>query len=322
MAQALARRGWVTNVVSQHYFEANIEKLAIFDKYVFHRPLMSEVFGEFLEKWRGSGRIIADYDDFIFDVRFSHLTPAHRFNASPLSRVARYVAGNATACRYFSHFTLSTQPLADRVNLLFNPSNVAVISNTLGSGFQGLAKLIRQRVKTTERPFRFGYFSGTATHIADFALIASSVATALTADPSAKMLIIGPMSLPEVLHPFARRIFHRPALVPFYRLPAAMAQVETVLAPLEITEFTTCKSGLKFFEAVAVGCNVVATPIPDIDRFSSPLLRKCHSLDEWSEALQTPFECTGSQIETEIERILAMVDANTLAADWESLVPR
>lgn len=317
-AVALNRRGYRTAVTSQKDFEDNFLRYKYFDIYVFHRPVMNERIGDFFSLMQKSEKIIADYDDYIIDVKDAWLTPAYRFRGESITNTARYLSRNAAAARYFARFTLSTAPLATAVRKLFEPQQVEVISNALDPGYQGAAQLIRERTRDTRREFKFGYFAGTATHDKDLADIAPALAQAMEIDNKARMLVVGPAKIPEELLTFGARIEHRHAVVPFHRLPALMAQVETVVAPLERNAFTECKSGLKFFEAAAVGCSVVATPIGDIERFESSLLRKCDTPQQWLEALTRPFSLMPSVREAEARRIVNMVDADTVAGVWEA----
>jgi len=99
--------------------------------------------------------------------------------------------------------------------------------------------------------------------------------------------------------------------------PYIMAQVETVLTPLEWNDFTICRSGLKFFEAALVGCQAIATPIPNIDRFSSPLLRKCATVEEWEKALAEQVELDPDLVGTEIDKIIAQIASDVVSPTWE-----
>ncbi|MDH1271711.1 glycosyltransferase [Rhizobium pusense] len=317
-ALALARRGYKTVVTSQQEFERDITRFEDFDYFVFHRPMMNEKFGDFLFRMNRSERMIADFDDYIFGVKDAWLTPAHRFRGETITNTARYLSRNAAAMRYFDRFTLSTMPLADAVRTTFAARQVEVFSNALDPGYSGTAQLIRERTRGGRREYKFGYFAGTATHDQDLADIAPALAQALDAHPGSRMLVLGPAKIPYELLRLGARVEHRSAVVPFHRLPAMMAQVETVVAPLERNAFTECKSGLKFFEAAAVGCSVVATPIGDIDRFESSLLRKCETSDQWVEALTQPFSLTPEELEVEAQRIVSLVDADMLAGIWET----
>lgn len=315
-ASSLRNRGHITTVISQKKFEIDNTIEEYFDYFVCHRPYMTEHFVDFLVRHKGSQRIIADFDDLIFDVSNSELMPSHRFRGQPLHLASAYLGANAAACRHFANFSVSTRPLAEKVRSLFGEHNTHVIPNSLEPGYIARAEEIRT-LTSLNRPYKLGYFSGTATHDADLASVSSSIQKMFENYPSAMMLILGPADIPKQLLPFRERIHHHKELVHFSKLPYVMAQVETVIAPLEWNEFTVCKSGLKFFEAALVGCSVVATPIPDIDRFNSKMLRKCSSVEDWDRALTEPFNLSPQDIETEVERILPSVNAETIIADFE-----
>lgn len=316
-ASSLRNKGYITAVTSQHDFGDGSKYEDIFDFYVFHRPCLTENLVKFLDKNIKSNRIVADYDDLIFDVSQSKLMPAYRFRGSHLHQTSMYLAANAAANRYFHNFTFSTEPLAKRAKELFGDINAVVVSNSLDAGYLTRAKAIREH--TGQRPFQIGYFAGTATHDADLAFISDAISEKLNKYPTSKMLLLGPAAIPDRLLPFRDRIHHQEQVVHFTKLPYEMSQVETVVAPLEWNEFTVCKSGLKFFEAALVGCSVVATPIPDIDRFNSKMLRKCKDQDEWIKALSIPFDLNPEKIEKEVANFLPLIDGELTSLKYEGI---
>jgi glycosyltransferase involved in cell wall biosynthesis len=282
LADELVRRGFRCHVVAQHDFDAQIPKQDSFDRYVFHRPRLTVPLAGFLARQK-PGTAIADFDDLIFDVRHAAVTPAVRVRKQPAPEVRNFVATMAASLHLISRATVSTEPLAEHARQFRNLA-ISVVHNHVDPVYASIARLLRAARPQRERPFRFGYFPGTHTHDLDFAVIAASLASALRTQPAARMLVVGPVALPEALQPFADRI-QRLGVVPFHALPHLMAQCQSVLAPLEQTVFTQAKSGLKYFEAALVGCEVIATPVPDVDRFVSPLLAKCRSEDDWLRAL-------------------------------------
>lgn len=296
-AQALLRRGHGAMVVSQQEFEKNREDLADFDAYVFHRPLFSERLVDFVY---GLDRDIAfaDFDDLIFDHRLAGDTPMVRVRKSPIADVETYVQRTAAAAAIFRNFSVSTLPLKESVERAFGPASVGVVHNCPDPGFVALGTVARHTRLHDEREFELGYFSGTATHDLDFASIGDVVLDFLQ-ESGHRLLLVGPLVLPPRFDRMADRIERLP-LMPFHRLPDVMARCRRVLAPLEDSPFTRAKSGIKFFEAVLTGCDVLATPIPDVDRFSSPLLRKCRTADEWRAALGEPPVLASHEREQEI----------------------
>lgn len=282
--QELVRRGSRGQVVSQALFQENLSSYEQYDTYVFHRPLLTDGLGTFLINNLRSKRLIADFDDLIFDVPQADLTPMVRVRGGSSSSIRHYVAGTAEATRLFPFATVSTSPLQKKLETAFPKISISISHNAVDPGYIGICKLIRKGTRHRVREYDFGYFSGTATHDADFAMIANPLKAAFESKPFARLLIVGPVPIPDALKPYAQRIDIKP-IVKFHELPYLKAKCEAVLAPLEYNTFTECKSGIKFFEAAILGCRVIATPIPDISRFNSPLLVKCHTNEEWERAL-------------------------------------
>lgn len=286
-----------------------------YDFVIFHRPRITPETVDFFVKHEQSRAIIADFDDLIFDVALSNFTPAVRVRKSDPIGIRLDLAAFAAACRMVSTCTTSTTPLRDRMIALFGIDNdrAHVIPNGVDSGYLGICTLALQGAPP-ERPYRYGYFSGTQTHDLDFEIAASALARAMRADRRARMLVVGPVKIPSSLTPYSDRITQLP-LVAFHELPFLKSTVRTVIAPLEDTPFNSAKSGLKFWEAALVGCTVAATPIPDIDRFESPLLKKCKNEDDWDFALQQEVPDTAI-IRDEVKRISELVSIERIATQW------
>lgn len=304
-ANELIKRGHSATVISQVRFQEIYKDLPKYDAYIFHRPYLTQELSEFLQEHNDQELIIADFDDLIFDVRYAELTPMVRVRGGDTKSVRSYLSKNYDAASLFNRFTLSTSPLEEHTRELFPTSKSLVLSNSIDPGFLGLSRIARRSNPIADRPYALGYFSGTASHDKDFAMIAPLIAKRII-DSGERILLVGPLEIPECLKALENQVVAHP-LVSFHELAKTMAQCETVLAPLEDTIFTLSKSGLKFFEAVLAGCNVIATPIPDIDRFTSPLLKKCRNIDEWEEALASAFDLGDDERETEISRIEQLV---------------
>lgn len=104
-----------------------------------------------------------------------------------------------------------------------------------------------------------GYFSGTPSHDDDFASIARALRDVLVAEPSARLLLVGPLALPTELDGLADRIDRR-ATVAWDALPELVASVDVSLAPLLAERpFAAAKGEIKYLEAAAAGVPVVAT---------------------------------------------------------------
>lgn len=304
-ANELIRRGHSASVISQQNFQAIYKELPKFDAYIFHRPYLTQELSDFLLEDVEDRITIADFDDLIFDVRYADLTPMVRIRGGESRAVRSYLSKTYDASSLFKNFSLSTTPLKAHAEELFPESKAIVVSNSIDPGFIGLSKIARQNNPLEKRPFRLGYFSGTATHDKDFAIITPYICDVLKKSGD-RILLVGPLKVPPQLEELGDQVVTKP-LVSFHELAGTMATCATVLGPLEDTVFTRSKSGLKFFEAALAGCDVIATPIPDIDRFDSPLLHKCTTPAEWEAALNCKKLEDSVAREVEISRIEALV---------------
>lgn len=317
MSQELARRGFRSHVVTQDSFERNFLELQGFDRYIMHRPRLTASLADFL-LGLPSDQAVADFDDLIFDVRYAETTPTVRVRKRSAAEVRHYVASMAESMRLVSRATVSTAPLARHARH-FEHLTLSVVHNHVDPGFVGLTRLLRESRPQHSRPFALGYFSGTATHDLDLQMIAPALLHALRSDPEVRLLVVGPVALPEELAACGAQI-QQVGVLSFHALPLAMAQCKKIIAPLEPTVFNECKSGLKFFEAALVGCEVIATPIPDIDRFHSPLLMRCTTVEDWSAALLSDRGLRALDIERCAREVEAMVQIEGAVPAWLNAV--
>jgi hypothetical protein len=272
--------------LSQATFEQHVETFDTADVILFHRPEASERMMRYVMENDSRQRLIADYDDLVFDVSSTGKTPAVADRGESFVRVSRSLASKAEMGGMFRLRSASTEPLAAAANDAMG-GETTVIHNGLDAVYLDVATQIFQFRQDNTPEYSLGYFSGTASHNSDFKLIAKEVAGYMEEVPDARMLLVGPLEMPMELEPFKDRIA-RESLQSFHVMPNLIANCRMVLGPLVDNRFTRCKSGLKFFEAGVLGVSVAATPIPDIDRFDSPLLFKCRTSDEWAAALRAP----------------------------------
>ncbi len=239
---------------------------------------------DFLSDNYKSERIIADFDDLNFRVEYADETPAVLCRGEEVVKVRKSLSQIAGAAACFSQFSSSTEPLAEHIRSKFSPVINQIICNAVDPGFAGICSEVYKSVRGKKRAFKYAYFPGTASHNPDLEMIESALAKALHEQPRARLLLAGPIAIPQNLKNYTKQI-KKVDYVSFHDLPKLMATAEMVLAPLVDNRFSDCKSGLKFFEAALVGCKVIASPIPDIDKYESSLLVKCRGASEWYEAL-------------------------------------
>ena len=115
--------------------------------------------------------------------------------------------------------------------------------------------------KVSSHPFTVGYFSGTASHAEDFALVEPALVQLMDEHPDTRLVLAGRFTLSDKLLFLWQE--GRVTLLPFMdylSLQAVQASVDVILAPLVLDEFTNCKSALKVFEAGICGTPACASP--------------------------------------------------------------
>ena len=115
---------------------------------------------------------------------------------------------------------------------------------------------------------KLGYFSGSASHNRDFALIAPALEVLLLANPQVGLVLVGHLDVEAALgeataarfkQQFAGQITQH-GFTDYLTLQALIADVDFNLVPLQSNDFTHCKSELKYFDAAVVGTVSIASP--------------------------------------------------------------
>jgi len=206
--------------------------------------------------------VLYDTDDLIFDPALAGRIPWMTKLPQPereekLERRRRALVA--------SHGVLvSTEALARAAGAL-NP-HVAVLSNVVSDGMVAAANAALARREPEAAAVTIGYFSGTASHDADFLQAATAVLDVLAALPQARLLVVGPLELDERFVGLSSRI-ERLERRPFDELPELIRLADVALAPLELgNRFAEAKSSIKYLEAGLVGVPVVASRTEEFAR--------------------------------------------------------
>lgn len=280
-AEQARRMGIRSYVVSQNWLEAE-DELPKADMYVFHRPKLSSRFAKIFDQIPADAIKIADYDDLVFDISVADQTSAVRSRDTPVWNVRAHLSANYGGLCLFDHVTVSTGPLKDAILRLRPEASVTVLPNVPDYSYIALAKQLRVR-SANDRIGRIGYFSGTNSHNEDLASVAEPLAE-FCSSKDVEFYLVGPVEIPQPLKSPSVNL-RLSKVKSFFDMARDVANCDLVIAPLTSTPFNECKSGIKFMESAVLSVGVVATPIADVDRFSSPLLFKASSVDDWSSKL-------------------------------------
>jgi glycosyltransferase involved in cell wall biosynthesis len=195
--------------------------------------------------------VVVDMDD--------NLTCIHRQNLAylnyhPRSNTPYSWKNTEDACRAASMVTVSTRAL---MRVYAKHGRGMVIDNFVPEYFLGIEG---------QKTGHFGWPGTTHSHPADLQTCGKAVQELI--DSGYKFRVIGPPSkVKEKLKLNEEPQYTEVISTPVW--PYAVASLDVVLAPLEISTFNDAKSRLKIIEASAVGVPWVASPRTEYRRFSA-----------------------------------------------------
>ena len=282
-AEVLTEKGHYCTVISAQKFYENPN--LDYDVYVFHRPNMARPgFLDVVQMLQRQKRsLIADYDDLIFGTQEIALNSSAVKNGTltPERAIAAF-SNNLAGLREFDMVTVSTEPLADRVRQ-FNPdARVAVVPNIVPRSILSVQGEFQTHLRLRS-PTTIGYFAGTKSHDKDFPVVEAALHRVLLENPEFSLLVVGPVAIPRAIASLPN--VSTAPVVNYFRLPSIMAMCTTVIAPLEESDFNSCKSRVKFLEAALAGCRLIASPIPDMQLIGPHHLTLAADANDWYEAL-------------------------------------
>lgn len=202
-------------------------------------------------------KVVFDMDDLIFDYR-------------DLLKILKGV--HSMAVPYWMGIIWKSRKIAIRVDGFITTNDF--LAKRLKRSFKKPAKVIpnslndaqievaEECIKEKEHEgFIIGYFSGSPTHVRDLRLVEPEIFKFLDEHNDAKLRIVGFM---EPSLEMKKRIKNGQVeilkFMDYLEQLRTMSKVDVNIAPLVISEFTNCKSELKFFEAAAVETTTIASP--------------------------------------------------------------
>jgi hypothetical protein len=239
-------------------------------------------------------QVLLDCDDLVFDLRYAQLVSVNIGNPtdieSALDSWYAYIGRlNATAQLCDGGIT-TNRFLAEKLENVCN-GPVSVIQNFLNYRQEELSR--RLLAIKAKRDFRgngrvmIGYFSGSPTHNNDFRAALGSIIQLMDEDSGIDIRIVGFMDCHNELNRFGARVDMIP-LQDWLNLQVKIAEVDINIAPLQLNDFTHCKSELKYFEAAVVGTYTIATRSHTFEHaINDPRDGTLVENGEWYEALQS-----------------------------------
>ncbi len=197
-----------------------------------------------------------DIDDLVF--RPEHVDHVPFLQDLPEKRRELFAADARRRARvvpFVDAVTGSTRPVVEDLQRL-STAPATVLPNGLTTTALALADAARR--ETAPGVVRIGYFSGSATHDEDWAVVEPTIVDLLRRDPRVQLWLVGPLRPSPGLDEVEHRVVRLPS-VPWQELPALLASVDINVAPLDLTPFTEGKSAIKWLEAAVVRTPTIAT---------------------------------------------------------------
>jgi glycosyltransferase involved in cell wall biosynthesis len=265
VAEELNLHGIRTSVTHQDnpFLASYADRFSVF---IFHRTLFTPRIEKLFTEARKLGKeIIFETDDLVYDPQYIRQTAYYRkMNVLEQKLYEKGVGREILDDPAVKVCTTTTSYLADKLRAL--GKEVFVVRNKLSKEdikwVKGISD-IPVRPAGGKYPISniisLGYFSGTASHDADYATITDALLSVMKDRPGVHLVIAGPLILDDAFASFHERII---------RLPFASRRehfenifgIDINLAPLVMGDpFCESKSELKFVEAGACGIPTVAS---------------------------------------------------------------
>lgn len=222
---------------------------------------------QLVTKFRVRGkRILFDIDDFVFNPSYAHLIISTLDQDTDNSEVwdywFAYTSRMGETLRLCDGAITTNDYLAARITE-FSGLPVNVVPNFINEEQLNLSEMLFRSKEASgfsrDDKICLGYFSGSPSHNLDYAIITSALEAVLENDPRVELMVVGYIEAGPELSRFGRRI-KRQHFHDYVNLQRLVGSVEFNLMPLQLNDFTNCKSDLKYFEAAIVGTLSIASP--------------------------------------------------------------
>jgi glycosyltransferase involved in cell wall biosynthesis len=237
------------------------------DVLVICRSRYSHRINQLVMKFRLRGkRILFDIDDFVFDSSYAHLI-MNTLNED-VGDPGRwdywfsYIGRLGAALKLCDGAITTNHYLAGKI-AKFSGLPVSVVPNFMNKEQIEYSDALFEHKRTSgfarDDKIHLGYFSGSPSHMLDYAIVVPAIEALLATDPRIELMVVGYIEAGPTLSKFGDRVKRQP-FHDYVNLQRLISTVEFNLMPLQSNDFTNCKSELKYFEAAVVGAISIASP--------------------------------------------------------------
>jgi glycosyltransferase involved in cell wall biosynthesis len=270
------------------YEDVSLDLVPYFRAFVFYRCPYTDNIGEFIRQCNIHNKAtFFDIDDLVFDELIANSFPAVR--SLPSDELSLYIEGvrrMRRTCLLCDYGITTTSVLQEHLTPLVR--EVFVNRNVASDEMLRLSNAAIAQTKREKDTLRLGYFSGSASHCDDFALIQPALVKMLETHPNVRLVVVGELPVSSFSDTFAGRLDTIP-FVDWRLLPGLIAGIDINLAPLTDHVFNAGKSENKWTEASLVGVPTIASSVgamKDIIGSDCQFGVICSTSSEWENALR------------------------------------
>ncbi len=241
------------------------------------RPRYNGRFGRELARVKSKVDLVfADFDDYLFadDV---DCFPLYRSGRMSRKETVKRRDAYRRALDCFTCYTVSTEALKKRLKSVNSSFHVEVVSNGLMKGWVVQGQVYPPWKPGDKKIIR--YLSGSPSHDEDISGIREVLAQFLGEHPTITLEIIG--HIKEAWGGLPRDQVRYRNSMPYNRLPLVLASAWVTIAPLTDSEYSRCKSGVKYLESAAFGCPTIATSNGELQRYANHGLLLAENKEQW-----------------------------------------
>lgn len=197
-------------------------------------------------------------DDLIFDYRDVPIINKGTGGGRIFFWVGYVYAVRKIATRVDGFITTNSF-LADKLKRSFKKP-CAIIPNSLNKAQIEVSEKCLEK-KLRHKEFIIGYFSGSPTHAKDLEMVETEIIKFLDDYNDARLRLVGMFKLsPTMRKRIEKGQIEIMGMLDYLEQMKVMSEIDVNIAPLVVSDFTNCKSELKFFEAAAVETTTIASP--------------------------------------------------------------
>lgn len=240
------------------------------DIVILHRGGASECFDRLRELTRQQ-RIPLCYDvddNIVCGASLSGAGHLSYLSQARLAEIHRWADSNGESLRLCDAALLATNELESVASRLQPRTRT---SNNYIPDFYLLdcplfASRPRSAAAGSEAPIFVYYGPGSQEHLKFLETISNAIRSVMDAVPRVQLVLGGGLKLPAALEAVSDRVTIVPRVAPQFYLNC-LRQMDLVLAPLDLDEFTLCKSWIKVLEAGYAGARWLGAPLPSYRRY-------------------------------------------------------